>query len=197
MVDGAHKSIPWRGGQASGTGAKFFPEVQYLYCTSSSKCAVSDSQQFVSASSTPAPLSALHVIPMSSIQVMKFCLPLVASRHPLATSLLLVLTAPQDILAGSATWKTNPQSADWSTPANWRPATIPNGPGDVATFALTNKPSISLPASQRRARRPPLLSVQYQRRQRHFHQCRARLRGRCWERGHLVSRLARAPVLQL
>jgi len=37
--------------------------------------------------------------------------------------------------AGSATWSANPVSGDWNTAANWIPATVPNGPGDVATFS--------------------------------------------------------------
>jgi len=39
---------------------------------------------------------------------------------------------------GSATWNLNPGSNDWNTPANWTPATVPNGPSDVATFAGSN-----------------------------------------------------------
>jgi hypothetical protein len=34
---------------------------------------------------------------------------------------------------GSATWKLNPGSGDWNTASNWMPATVPNGPSDVAT----------------------------------------------------------------
>src|SRR5690349_7673291 len=40
--------------------------------------------------------------------------------------------------AGSATWSANPVSGDWNTAANWTPATVPNGPGDTATFLTSN-----------------------------------------------------------
>ncbi len=43
---------------------------------------------------------------------------------------------------GSATWNLNPTSNDWDTALNWTPATVPNGPSDVATFARSNIKSI-------------------------------------------------------
>jgi fibronectin-binding autotransporter adhesin len=49
--------------------------------------------------------------------------------------------------AGSATWNLNPGDGDWNKPANWTPATVPNGPGDIATFDFSNLPSVSLSAS--------------------------------------------------
>src|SRR5262245_11723288 len=48
--------------------------------------------------------------------------------------------------AGSATWNLNPTSGDWNTAANWTPVTVPNGPSDVASFALTNQPDVTLAA---------------------------------------------------
>jgi autotransporter-associated beta strand protein len=51
---------------------------------------------------------------------------------------LLFLTAQRASLAGSATWNQNPSSGDWNTPANWTPATVPNGTLDVATFGSSN-----------------------------------------------------------
>jgi hypothetical protein len=39
--------------------------------------------------------------------------------------------------AGSATWKSNPLSSYWSSSSNWTPATVPNGPADVATFDVS------------------------------------------------------------
>ena len=39
--------------------------------------------------------------------------------------------------AGSATWKLEPASNDWDSATNWRPATIPYGEGDVATFRVS------------------------------------------------------------
>ncbi|HAF12168.1 MAG TPA: hypothetical protein DCK99_00445 [Blastocatellia bacterium] len=49
--------------------------------------------------------------------------------------------------AGSATWNLNPTSGDWNTAANWTPATVPNGPTDTATFAVSDTTAISLSAS--------------------------------------------------
>jgi len=49
--------------------------------------------------------------------------------------------------AGSSTWNLNPASGDWSTAANWTPATVPNGPSDIATFAASNTTNLSLSAT--------------------------------------------------
>jgi autotransporter-associated beta strand protein len=46
--------------------------------------------------------------------------------------------------AGSATWNLNPSSNNWGTAANWTPATVPNGASDIATFAFSNQPSVTL-----------------------------------------------------
>jgi hypothetical protein len=46
--------------------------------------------------------------------------------------------------AGSATWNLNPTSSDWNTATNWTPNTVPNGPADVATFAISNQTSVTL-----------------------------------------------------
>ena len=46
--------------------------------------------------------------------------------------------------AGSATWNLNPLSGDWNTAANWTPVTVPNGPNDIATFAISNTTAISI-----------------------------------------------------
>jgi len=45
---------------------------------------------------------------------------------------------------GSATWQLDPISSDWSDPANWSPAIVPNGPTDVATFGASNLTDVSL-----------------------------------------------------
>src|SRR6266852_5747202 len=50
-------------------------------------------------------------------------------------TLLLILEGAR---ADSATWNLNPTSGDWNTAANWTPATVPNGPTDVATFATSS-----------------------------------------------------------
>src|SRR5262249_2615997 len=60
----------------------------------------------------------------------------------------LVFLAGADALAGSATWNLNPISGDWNTAANWTPATVPNGPHDIATFAASDITNVSLPNSQ-------------------------------------------------
>jgi autotransporter-associated beta strand protein len=49
--------------------------------------------------------------------------------------------------AGSATWNLNPATGDWNTAANWTPMTVPNGPSDVATFAASNAPGVTLSAA--------------------------------------------------
>jgi autotransporter-associated beta strand protein len=49
--------------------------------------------------------------------------------------------------AGSATWNLSPTNGDWNTAANWTPATVPNGPTDVATFQSSNETSITLATS--------------------------------------------------
>ncbi|MBA3964128.1 MAG: autotransporter-associated beta strand repeat-containing protein [Chthoniobacterales bacterium] len=61
-------------------------------------------------------------------------------------ALVLTLTHPS-ARAASATWKSNPVSGDWNTAANWTPATVPNGPTDVATFASSSQTAVSLSAN--------------------------------------------------
>ena len=48
--------------------------------------------------------------------------------------------------AGSAAWNLDPVDNNWSNPANWTPPTVPNGPGDVATFAASNVTEVALSA---------------------------------------------------
>ena len=70
-------------------------------------------------------------------------------RRPLSALLLcgLLLLIPNvPARAGSATWNLNPTNGDWNTAANWTPPTVPNGPGDIATFATSNQAAISLSA---------------------------------------------------
>src|SRR5438445_1995208 len=55
--------------------------------------------------------------------------------------------APIVAHAGSATWDLNPGSGTWNTAANWTPMTIPNGPADTATFALSNTTNVSISAN--------------------------------------------------
>ena len=49
--------------------------------------------------------------------------------------------------AGSATWDLNPGSGTWNTAANWTPMIVPNGPADIATFALSNTTNVSISAN--------------------------------------------------
>jgi hypothetical protein len=63
-----------------------------------------------------------------------------------AVVLTLMLGALRAIYADSATWNLNPTSGDWNTAANWMPATVPNGPTDVATFSVSNQTSVSTSA---------------------------------------------------
>jgi len=60
---------------------------------------------------------------------------------------ILSLALALQAYAGSATWNFNPSSSDWNTAGNWTPASIPDGPGDVATFGQSNQaaPSLSAP----------------------------------------------------
>jgi autotransporter-associated beta strand protein len=53
-----------------------------------------------------------------------------------------VLITGQMLHAASATWNLNPINSDWNTAANWTPATVPNGPDDIATFDVSNTTSI-------------------------------------------------------
>jgi autotransporter-associated beta strand protein len=65
------------------------------------------------------------------------------TKLPIILSLTLVIHA----YAGSATWNLNPATNDWNTAANWTPATVPNGPADIATFDLSNTTDVSISAS--------------------------------------------------
>src|SRR5437870_504059 len=59
-------------------------------------------------------------------------------RSGLIIALLLLLIV-QHVVAGSATWNLNPfPSGEWNTANNWTPATVSNGPDDVATFGVSN-----------------------------------------------------------
>ena len=51
---------------------------------------------------------------------------------------LTLLLTLEGARADSATWNLNPTNGDWNTAANWTPATVPNGPNDVATFDISD-----------------------------------------------------------
>jgi autotransporter-associated beta strand protein len=61
--------------------------------------------------------------------------------------LTLALLALNAVYGGSATWNLHPASNDWNTAANWMPATVPNGPTDVATFARSSIRSLRFSAA--------------------------------------------------
>src|SRR5947208_3109772 len=65
----------------------------------------------------------------------------------LCLSVLLMLLTVSLTHAGSATWNLNPTSGNWNTAGNWTPATVPNGPGDIATFDVSNTTDVALAAS--------------------------------------------------
>src|SRR5438874_13841076 len=64
-----------------------------------------------------------------------------------AMILAFLLCALGAVYADSATWNLNPISNDWNTAANWTPATVPNGPNDVATFGVSSTTDVSITAS--------------------------------------------------
>jgi autotransporter-associated beta strand protein len=60
---------------------------------------------------------------------------------------LLSILGSSGVFAGSATWNAAPGSRDWNTAANWTPASVPNGPADVATFGFSSITAVTLSAS--------------------------------------------------
>jgi autotransporter-associated beta strand protein len=61
--------------------------------------------------------------------------------------ILLLPLSTSSTLAGSAAWKRNPLSGDWNNASNWTPSMVPNGPSDIATFALSNTTGVFLSAN--------------------------------------------------
>src|SRR5215467_9124474 len=61
-----------------------------------------------------------------------------------AVVLMLLLSTASSSFAGSATWKTNAANGEWFTTNNWVQGTIPNAPGDTATFASSNRTNIDI-----------------------------------------------------
>src|SRR5207237_10262556 len=59
----------------------------------------------------------------------------------------LMFLLPAVAYAVSAQWDLDPISGDWNTAANWTPMGIPNGPADIATFALSNTTNVSISAN--------------------------------------------------
>ena len=63
-------------------------------------------------------------------------------KTKLTIFLLLPFVFILDSYADSATWSLDPVTDDWNTATNWSPATIPDGPSDVATFGISNAPEV-------------------------------------------------------
>jgi autotransporter-associated beta strand protein len=64
-----------------------------------------------------------------------------------AGTALAVSLSLKTATAGSATWNAGPVDNDWSNPANWTPATVPNGPNDIATFGMSSTTNVSVTSS--------------------------------------------------
>src|SRR5439155_24927517 len=58
----------------------------------------------------------------------------------------LMFLLPAVAYAVSAQWDLDPISGDWNTAANWTPNGVPNGPADIAAFALSNTTNVSISA---------------------------------------------------
>src|SRR6266436_1402008 len=66
--------------------------------------------------------------------------------RPVLLPVLILILTNQSTRADSATWKGDPINNDWNTAENWMPATVPNGPDDVATFDVSSQTGVSLSA---------------------------------------------------
>ena len=65
-------------------------------------------------------------------------------RLVLAAILLSSLVVlPQELTAGSATWRAAATSGLWNSPNNWSPRVVPDSPTDTATFNVSSQTSIS------------------------------------------------------
>ena len=63
------------------------------------------------------------------------------------TPALLLLSTIYPSYGASATWSASPPSGNWNIAGNWTPATIPNGPADTATFAVSGRTVLGPSAS--------------------------------------------------
>jgi autotransporter-associated beta strand protein len=72
--------------------------------------------------------------------------PKITMNTPVAAALRcsLIFLVSAVAYADSAQWNLNPASGDWNTTANWTPIGVPNGPADMATFALSNTTNVSI-----------------------------------------------------
>src|SRR5262245_66280036 len=69
----------------------------------------------------------------------------------MVAALVVAVSLPPAVLpssqAGSATWNLDPPDSSWNIATDWTPATVPNGPGDTATFGLSNQSDILVEAA--------------------------------------------------
>ena len=73
-----------------------------------------------------------------------------AMKSPILSCAMILtfsLGALNVVYADSATWSMNPISSDWNTAENWTPPTVPNGPDDIATFALSHHANVLVSSS--------------------------------------------------
>ena len=61
----------------------------------------------------------------------------------IAAGISLAVVVPS-LLAGSATWQSDPESSEWNMSQNWNPATVPYGDSDIATFGVSNITTLML-----------------------------------------------------
>jgi hypothetical protein len=65
-------------------------------------------------------------------------------RAKLLLSAFVLISLGTYAQADSATWNLDPTGSAWNLALNWTPATIPNGPLDSATFALSNLSTVTI-----------------------------------------------------
>jgi hypothetical protein len=87
---------------------------------------------------TPRPQFIIQSATLSAVLV-TLKLPMKSPILSCAVVLTLALGPLSFAHADSATWSTNPISSDWNTAANWMPATVPDGPADIATFSTSSR----------------------------------------------------------
>ena len=80
-------------------------------------------------------------------------------RRSILPALVFLILTNKAVRAGSATWNLNPGSGIWTTATNWTPATVPNGPGDIATFAVSNVTNVQIAGTQVEVTGSPALAA--------------------------------------
>src|SRR5262245_24176310 len=69
----------------------------------------------------------------------------------MVAALVVAVSLPPAVLpssqAGSATWNLDPPDSSWNIATDWTPATVPNDPGDTATFGVSNQTDILVEAA--------------------------------------------------